>query len=456
MRNRLFAIGRQSPRERREIFFAVEALPVNPPDPQKVERQIDEDTKYLDTSFKDMLSDVEKTNGIAFSPDRMEGIERQRSLIRQKLSAIKGMKFEYEQEYNFQRDKLVNQVWDLLSYAKFQAEQQKDLEKKPAEPLDVEQDEKDGILRLWVPDDGTSSMELAFAQNNPQVAKLVGTIRYEQNTVSSRMDGTFSLVRMESGGKKYWVVSIEPKFNGTFTFLSGGKRKTVDVASIGDQRDFKKVQREGKVLEEQRAKMEVLQKEIMADTLSPELKYLAYEVKAIMAELEELQAKLQQYFKNPKGLEKEIADTSALSESRMARMQELQKKYETIKQNRMRWAKEGFSRPDLTSEIPSERERTIYQILKQMTPDTGNGFPTWIEAEQINKLAKEMFLPLDPPVKNGMEDYMIQADGTLLMRTRRRARAEVKGGPVVPGRIVAQFAYQGGEWVEAKPEGKRK
>jgi hypothetical protein len=117
---------------------------------------------------------------------------------------------------------------------------------------------------------------------------------------------------------------------------------------------------------------------------------------------------------------------------------------------RTRWSDRKFSRIDRRADIADENTRRIYESVAAC-----DAFPTWIDAVQLNEKAEELGPPLDPPARNYMEDYMIRADGTLLMRTRQRAelptRPDSDGvqrptGVVIPGSIIAQYEYRGGKW----------
>jgi hypothetical protein len=444
MRKTFVSSGLFSLRERREIGYG-EAVPASPSDPLKIEQQINEDTQYLDTSFQDILKGVEEEHGIGrFTPERLHGIERQRLLIRQKLSAIKSMHFNYEQEYRLERSKLVGQVHDLLSYAKFQAQQQRELEKQPAQELAVEEAiSPEGYQQVWIPDDGRSTIEFAFAQNNPQVAKLVGTMRFAPNAVSSSMARCFTFACLSYNGKPYLIFQAAPEFNGTFTFLMAGKRKTVDIASTGEQRTAKNVGGERRVLDAQMLRLAKLREEMMTDRTSPELVYFGKESALITDEMQMLISLTDELLKNfgKKDVDRELQTIGESRKKLQERMSALSAKFQAVEQLRQRWSKEGFSmRPDLRETLPTAREQRIYDAVKKLD----RGFPTWIDAQTINELAKD----LNPPARDHMEDYMVQADGTLLMRTRKRAKQERKGGPFVPGPVLQEYKFMEGKWIE--------
>jgi len=174
---------------------------------------------------------------LTLSQERMQGIERQRKVIRDKMATIQRFSFRSRHEYIQYHDTLVTEVEQLLAYAKFQAEQQKDLEGKKAAPLLPEEYTQNGVKQYWIKANRNSTLQFAYIRETPQAGKLVGTIDVRPGTVSSSMQGVFTIKRgKDDEGNHYFVVTADPRFNGTFTFINDGRRATVDVASMGEQR----------------------------------------------------------------------------------------------------------------------------------------------------------------------------------------------------------------------------
>ena len=92
----------------------------------EIAKQIDEDLDYMDRHIDGVIqSRLKKKNVENLTSERREGIERQKQIITDKLAAIKNFNYRYRTDYISERNKLIEQIHQLVFYAEFQADQQK-------------------------------------------------------------------------------------------------------------------------------------------------------------------------------------------------------------------------------------------------------------------------------------------------------------------------------------------
>ena len=210
----------------------------------QIQTEIGADLQYMDKEFREILEQRLARTGVNLSPDRSAAVERQRQTIIHRLNTVRDMQFDNQQAYTTERNRIVDQVHSILSYAEFQASQQQDLREQPdAAPLPFERQTEGNTQQVWIEGDPQSRFEFAYVRQTPGVARLVGTIAIRPDTVSSSMAGCFRFDRVTHEGRHYFVVSAAPSFDGTFTFIHNGRRATVDFNPNARQEEQERQQR---------------------------------------------------------------------------------------------------------------------------------------------------------------------------------------------------------------------
>lgn len=223
-------------REHRMLYAMQQSPEALPTGVSPLKERIDAEIQAMDARVKNVVEAVGKNVGFTYqdlSPDRKGAIGRQQESIAGKFRHILTLAGKEETEYKNTRDALLREVDELVWYAEFQAAQAKEnLQQGRNEhseeriPLaDIQMYEKAFYIRA--PKEET--MNFTYVSRSPEIARVMGVMTFDKNTVSMHMRGTFLVERAKNeAGEDFFKITPDAAFDGTFTVYIGGKSKTID------------------------------------------------------------------------------------------------------------------------------------------------------------------------------------------------------------------------------------
>lgn len=201
----------------------------SPPPQEVVNQQIRE---HIETMNKRLLAITGEVDAPVrkMSADRISALERQRAIIQDKLRFITERNHDSFQSYEQQRTTLLEEVDRLVSYAEYQAAQERDNEKRGYQWPDIEPErieKTDKEIKITAPKEAL--MQFTYVSRSPEIARVLGVMNFDANTYGMTMNGRFRVERgTNSKGEHCFVLIPDAAFDGTFTFYIQGKRTTVD------------------------------------------------------------------------------------------------------------------------------------------------------------------------------------------------------------------------------------